>query len=150
MILSWKRPIDLLAIAFAVALALIAFAQWRASKGFVAGAVQTTGTVTEIRIGTRVLLDAQTDSFATVEFTSGSDETMTAELPTPIRTLGLQPENLVGTVIPLRYDPEDPRRVRYGNSKGSEGAAILAALALGALLIPFALRKSAMASVGGG
>ena len=148
--LSLKRPIDIVAIGFATVLALIAFVQWRESRSFVAGAVETTARVVEIRTEKKVLLDAQASKFATVEYTAGSDAVLRQELPTALRTLGLEEEGLVGRTIPIRYDPSEPRRIRYGESQGGEGALVLLALAIGALFVPWALRNSVLGRAGGG
>lgn len=155
--LSRKRPMDVAAAGLAVALGAIAFMQWRSAEGFVRNAVAVNGTVVELRTAKKVIFDAEAEVYATVEFSlegpAGGDPAedspiRRAELPTPVRRLALNPTGLEGTLIPIRYDAANPANVRYGNAKGHEGALALALLAVGALFIPIALRRSSLS--GGG
>lgn len=150
--LKLKSPADVAATAFALALGLLAFGQLRAAASFTADAVVTDATVIHLRVDKRALLEAQADTYALVEFTPGGPDSMKveAELPTPIRTLGLSAETAIGTTVPIRYDPKHPTSARYGEDQGKAGAYVLLALALGALLIPTILRRSTLARLAGG
>ncbi|MEM9800202.1 MAG: DUF3592 domain-containing protein [Planctomycetota bacterium] len=151
--LSLSRPLDAMAIALAVALGVLAFTQWRESSQFSADAVATTGRVVEVRTAKKVLLDAQAEVFATVEFRVEDGATVRSEIPTSVHRLGIERHGLEGRVLPISYDPASPMRVRYGQSPGSESALVLLLLAVGALFAPTALRSSAlrkMATPGGG
>lgn len=149
-----KRPLDLVAIAFAALLAGLAILQWREARTFGADSVTAQATVVELRTAKKQLLDARADVFATVEFTPEANagenaEAVRAELPTAIAQLGLEEEGLVGTLIGIRYDPTRPTHLRYGAARGDEGAYILALLALGALFAPFVLRRATLTESGG-
>lgn len=146
-------PANIAAAAFAVALGLLAFSQYRASTNFAEDAVATTATIVELRTEKRAILDAQAETFAQVEFLpDGRGPAVTSELPTSIRALGLSEESAVGATVPIRYDPKNPASVRYGAERGAQGALILLALAIGALFVPTILRRSALAKMatGGG
>jgi len=158
--LSPKRPLDVAAAGLAVALGAIAFMQWRSANSFARDAVAVNATVVETRTAKRVVFDAEAEVYATVEFVAPAEPegegdapegtTYRAELVTAVRKLGLSPEGLEGTIVPILFDPENPESVRYGSSKGYEGALTLALLALGALFIPIALRRSSLSAGGGG
>ncbi|MEM8714116.1 MAG: DUF3592 domain-containing protein [Planctomycetota bacterium] len=147
-------PANVAAAAFATALGLLSVSQWRASQAFTADAITTQAKITELRTAKRGILDGSADTFAKVEFDNPGagdpEQSYSAELPTPIDQLGLDAATAVGSTITVRYDPTHPQSVRYGKSEGSEGAWILAALALGALFVPTILRRSALAQMGGG
>ncbi|QDV05740.1 hypothetical protein Poly30_12410 [Planctomycetes bacterium Poly30] len=150
--LKLKSPADVAATAFALALGLLAFGQLKAAAAFTADAVVTSATVIDLRTDKRALLEGQADTFARVQFTPGGPESMKveAELPTPIRTLGLTEETAVGQTVPIRYDPKNPTNARYGEDQGKTGAFVLLALAIGALFIPTILRRSTLARLAGG
>lgn len=142
-----KRPMDLLAFGLAAALALLALLQWRGSARFAGGAETTTATVVELRRTKKTFLEGRADVFATVEFTpAGAEAPTRAELPTPLRTLGLPDEGLEGTTLVVRYDPSNPRVVRFASSEDRSGALVLLALAVGALFVPAILRRSSLSS----
>lgn len=136
---------DLLAIALAAALAALALLQWRGAARFAGDARTATATVVELRRTKKTFLEGRADVYATVEFRpEGAEGSVRAELPTPLRTLGLADEGLEGTSVVVQYDPSDPRRVRFGASDAPSGALVLVALALGALFVPAILRRSSL------
>jgi hypothetical protein len=146
-------PANVAAAAFSVALALLAFSQYRASTAFADGAVEAVGEVVDLRTEKRAILDAQAETFPQVLFIpEGSDLAITSELPTPIGSIGLQEDTAIGANVPILYDPKNPSSVRYGRERGSEGALILLGLAIGALFVPTILRRSSLArmATGGG
>lgn len=148
--LSTSRPLDMAAIALAVALGALAILQWRAAESFGANAVSTTGEVVSLREAKRVLLDPEAEVFATVQFTTPGGDVVRAELSTSVQALGIEPRPTVGTVLPIAYDPTATPSVRYGTSTGAGGALVLALLAVGALFAPALLRQSSLRSAGGG
>ena len=152
--LKLNSAADIAAAAFAVALGLLAFGQYRASTAFADGAIRATAQVVDLRTEKRAVLDAQAETFAQVEFApSGSEPSITSELPTPIRALGLDAETAIGKTLPIYYDPKNPASVRHGGAaRGAGGALVLLALAVGALFIPSILRRSSLArmATGGG
>jgi hypothetical protein len=149
-VLSPSRPLDMVAVALAVALGLLSFTQWREAERFSADAVATTGRVVEVRTEKKVLLDAQAAAYATVEFETREGDTVRSEIPTAVQQLGLDPESVEGAELPISYDPAAPSRVRYGRSSGTESAVVLLLLAVGALFAPLALRSSALRRLAGG
>lgn len=148
--LNPQRPMDLAALALAALLAGLALLQWQSASSFSDAAEVAEARVVELRTAKKVILEAEADVFATVEFVpEGASESVRAELPTTVQNLGLEPEGLVGTLVSVRYDPAAPRVVRYGAASGAEGAIPLAALALFALFVPTIMRRSILASGGG-
>ena len=106
---------DLAALALAALLAGLALLQWQSASSFSEAAEVAEARVVELRTAKKVILEAEADVFATVEFVpEGGSESVRAELPTTVQNLGLEPEGLVGTVVSVRYDPAAPRVVRYG------------------------------------
>ncbi|MEM9380218.1 MAG: DUF3592 domain-containing protein [Planctomycetota bacterium] len=143
-----SRPLDAAAVALAAALGLLAFGQWRASSSFGRDAVATTAEVVELRTAARALLDPEAAVFATVELETAEGQTVRAELPSSVQSLGLDPRTLEGARIPIRYDPSDASTVRYAERSGGEAALVLALLAGGALFAPMILRQSALRNAG--
>ena len=150
--LKLKSPADIAATAFALALGLLAFGQFRAAAAFTEEAVATNAKVIDLRTDRRGLLESQADTFPIIEFTPGGPDArkVEAELPTPLRTLGLSAETVVGTTVPIRYDPMNPTSARFGQDQGKAGGFILLALAIGALFIPAILRRSTLARLASG
>lgn len=144
-----RSPFDVAALAFAMALGLLAFGQWRAAKDFAESSVPVTARVVEIREEKKSFMEGAPPSYAKVAFTTESGDDVATELPTPIARLGVAGVE-VGTTLPVRYDARDPRRARYGTGTSAKGAYVLLALAAGALFVPMILRRSSLASQFGG
>ncbi len=144
-------PTNVAAAAFSVALALLALTQYQASTAFTDAAVEANGKIVDVRTEKRAILDGQAGVFAQVEFTvEGAATPVVAELPTPLKDLGLDESSAVGSTVPILYDPQHPESVRYGRERGTEGAVVLLALALGALFVPMILKRASLIPSGGG
>lgn len=150
--LSFSRPIDLLAIALAAVLTGLGVVQLRASSAFSGAAERVTANVVSVESSKRGLLDGQLDTYATVEF-EVDGRTVRSRVAEPLERIGVDPESAVGEALPVLYDPAQPSQVRHRATSGRDAAFVLFALALGALLAPAALRRTALvqaATPGGG
>ena len=143
-----RRPLDLAGVALALALALLGGLQLQRSAAFSSRAVATTATIVELETPKRGLLDAESDTIATIEF-DVEGERQTATLAEPLAVTGLEPNGALGAKISIRYDPAHPSRAHYGTATGRPAALALFALALGALFAPMLLRRAQMASGSG-
>ena len=150
--LRLSRPLDLLAVALAAVLTGLGVVQLRSSAAFSGAAERVTATVVDVESSKRGLLDGQRDSYATVEF-EVDGETVESRLAEPLERIGLDPEEAVGNRISVYRDPAQPAQVRFTATSGRDAALVLFALALGALVAPAALRRTALvqaATPGGG
>jgi len=150
--LRLDRPLDLLAVALAAVLTGLGVVQLRSSSDFTGAAERVEATIVSVESSKRGLLDGQRSSYATVEF-EADGETVESRLAEPLERIGVDPETAVGATVSVFRDPEQPAQVRFDATSGRDAAFVLFALALGALVAPAALRRTALvqaATPGGG